>query len=172
MAAGGGAPGLTAVPVPACWASYEQSAVVATPPGSAVLLSPRFLRTLAFLHARRSPTGHERIVAVRCVPLYLSSVSVVQAFDWTVAERAAAWPLTSRPDFHGGHFSGGYPMQVPVQVFGGQSDPADLSHFTIAYTVGGQPGTLDGWLGDDETVKLQVRPGSADVMAIRKASMQ
>jgi hypothetical protein len=48
-----------------------------------------------------------------------------------------------------------------VQVFNGQPDPADISHFTIAYTVDGVPGTLDGWLLDSGVVKLEVRDGPA-----------
>lgn len=58
---------------------------------------------------------------------------------------------------------------MSVKVFGGQADPADPSHFTIAYTARGLPGTLDGWLTDNDAVTLKVRPGSADVMDVLKA---
>jgi len=37
----------------------------------------------------------------------------------------------------------------------------DPSHFTIRYTVNGQPGVIDGWLQRDDTIKLEVRDGPA-----------
>lgn len=156
-------------PVPTCWTDYEASALPAPINHRQVKINPAFRPTLAFLHGLRSPAGHERIVAVRCVPMYLPSASVRQAFQTAVVERAPPWPLSSRPILHDGGFSGGFPIDVQVKVFGGQPDPADLSHFTIAYTVGGLPGTLDGWLADNDTVTLKVRPGSADVMDVLKA---
>ena len=39
-----------------------------------------------------------------------------------------------------------------LRVFTGQPDPADLSHFTIAYQLDGKPGTIDGRVRDDELV--------------------
>lgn len=46
---------------------------------------------------------------------------------------------------------------VPVCFFAGQRDLVDETHFTIRYEYGGAPGIIDGWLLDDDTVKLQVR---------------
>ena len=48
----------------------------------------------------------------------------------------------------------------PINLYAGQPDPNDKSHFTLAYTLNGKPGTIDGWLNDDDTVKLEVRAGS------------
>lgn len=48
-----------------------------------------------------------------------------------------------------------------IRLFAGQPDPADPSHFTIGYAVNGRPGTIDGWLQDDERVKFRVRGGPA-----------
>jgi hypothetical protein len=42
-----------------------------------------------------------------------------------------------------------------VRFYAGQPDPADASHFTIAYQVDGKPGTIDGWLRDGG---LELRP--------------
>lgn len=50
---------------------------------------------------------------------------------------------------------------IAVRFFAGQPDPADASYFTIGYAVDGVSGTINGWLGDDERVKLQVRDGPA-----------
>ncbi len=152
-----------ALPLPGSWISYESSASNAPPAGPA-----RQFQTLAFLHRLRSPGGHERIVAARCIIMYLTSASVLQAFQCEVVEPAEFWSLSSRPKIHLGRSSGGYPTHRKIEVFGGRTDPADPAHFTIAYTVEGKPGTIDGWLNDDETVKLQIRAGSADVMTVRK----
>ena len=46
-----------------------------------------------------------------------------------------------------------------LRLFAGQPDPADGSHFTIAYELGGRPGTIDGFLRDDDTIHLVPREG-------------
>lgn len=157
VASSAGPGGETVAPVPAHWAAYE--ATFANGRSWKSLLTETFV----FLHRRRSPAGHERIVAVRCVPHYLTSASVIQAFHPFTVTPAAAWPLGGRPTLREGRFDGGYPVDGAVRVFGGQPDSADPSHFTIAYTVNDRPGVIDGWLRDDGTVDLQVREGSADV---------
>jgi hypothetical protein len=48
-----------------------------------------------------------------------------------------------------------------LRLFAGQPDPNDDSHFTIRYEVDNQPGTIDGWLQADDTIKLQIRDGPA-----------
>jgi len=48
-----------------------------------------------------------------------------------------------------------------LRFYAGQHDPADTSRFTVGYEMGGQAGTIDGWLMDNDTVKLQVRDGTA-----------
>ena len=45
------------------------------------------------------------------------------------------------------------------RVIEGRADPADASHFTIYYVHNDVPGTIDGWLNDDETVTLAPRAG-------------
>ena len=51
--------------------------------------------------------------------------------------------------------------QNRMRLYAGQPDPADASHFTIKYEIDHVPGTIDGWLQPDDTVKLQVRDGPA-----------
>ena len=46
-------------------------------------------------------------------------------------------------------------------LFFGQPDPVNLSHFTMKYEIDNIPGTIDGWLQNDDTVKLQIRDGPA-----------
>jgi hypothetical protein len=45
------------------------------------------------------------------------------------------------------------------RLFAGQADPKDASHFTITYELDDQPGIIDGWLLNDETVALEPRRG-------------
>jgi len=47
------------------------------------------------------------------------------------------------------------------QVFNGQPDPNDGSHFWFDYDFDGSRGTFDGLLNDDGSVKLKVRNGPA-----------
>lgn len=44
-----------------------------------------------------------------------------------------------------------------LHVFAGQPDSSDSSHFTVRFELNGRPGNLDGWLLDDDTVRLEVR---------------
>ena len=128
---------------------------------------------IAFLHGRRSSAGTNP-------HLPNSPFAVTRGTSprrwWSagiqpvVVEPAPLWPLSSAAVLREGRFAGGYPMNFKVQVFSGQPDEADPAHFTIAYTVNGRPGTIDGTLNDDDTVKLRVRPGSTDVMEMRKAA--
>jgi hypothetical protein len=52
-------------------------------------------------------------------------------------------------------------IDKPLKLYAGQPDPKDASHFTIRYTAGEEEGFIDGWLQDDDTVKLKQRPGAA-----------
>jgi hypothetical protein len=45
-----------------------------------------------------------------------------------------------------------------LRVFAGQPDPADGSHFTIAYELDGRKGTIDGWVRDTG-IHLRPREG-------------
>jgi len=49
-----------------------------------------------------------------------------------------------------------------------QSDPADASHFTVGYEMWGQYDTLDGWLGDDDEIKLSQRHPPTDLGGLRR----
>lgn len=61
-----------------------------------------------------------------------------------------------------GHLETGQVQIRPSNVFrlfAGQPDTKDSSHFTIAYELDDQPGIIDGWLLNDETVALEPRQG-------------
>lgn len=55
-----------------------------------------------------------------------------------------------------GPWSGPY---EPAELGMGRSDPADASHFTIPYSYGGEKGTLDASLGEDELIHFTRRDG-------------
>jgi hypothetical protein len=52
------------------------------------------------------------------------------------------------------------------RLYSGQPDDKDPSHFTIALSVHGQSGVIDGWLRPDDTVRLSVR-GGVDILRRR-----
>ncbi|HSI35342.1 MAG: hypothetical protein ACAI43_21945 [Phycisphaerae bacterium] len=142
---------------PACWSAYAGAAGV----GPAWAGRAGGATPVAFLHARTSAGGKERIVAVRCTPAYLSSAHVTQAMVPTVIEPASLWPMGATPRVHAGKWVGGYPTTIEVRVMAGQPDPNDAARFMIEYTIDGRPGTVVGVLNDDESVTLMVAAGSA-----------
>jgi hypothetical protein len=116
---------------------------------------------LVFLHARTSPGGKQRLVAVECdhrLTLQLSQGKLAPAIRLsahsvrigTLRQRAsnALSSSTSRL----------IPNTVDFRLFAGQPDPADASHFTIEYEAARARGTIDGWLNDDDTITLRPRP--------------
>lgn len=154
------------VKTPDAWIHYESYA-----PGN-IPSRGTLPKTIVFLHQRQSPSGHQRIVAIRCIPIYLASASILQSLQPIVVEPASLWHLDSRPKFTPGPNHGGYPVSIPINLYAGQPDPKDDSHFTLAYTLNGKPGTIDGWLNDDETVKLELRAGSPSMRDELRASTQ
>ena len=60
-----------------------------------------------------------------------------------------------------------------IRIYAGQPDPVDHSHFTMKYEIDNFPGTLygtiDGWLQNDDTVKMQFRDDPAKLVATMPA---
>jgi hypothetical protein len=52
------------------------------------------------------------------------------------------------------------PPREVMRILAGRPDPQNPSHFTIHYTLDGQPGVIDGWLQDDDRVRLEPREGA------------
>jgi hypothetical protein len=46
------------------------------------------------------------------------------------------------------------------RIYAGRADPADKSHFTIDYELDGKPGTIDGWLREDDRIEMLPRSGA------------
>jgi hypothetical protein len=118
---------------------------LASPPG-------RNTGAVLFLHKLRSPAGHERLVAVDG---FLSAGSAHLRLASSVFTPAT---LFSRPQFvtDNARYSLAEVGELQAErVFAGQLDPADASHFTILYETAAGTGVIDGWLKDDESVRLE-----------------
>lgn len=48
------------------------------------------------------------------------------------------------------------------RFYAAQVDAADASHFAIDYALDGEPGTIDGWLKDNDKLLLQPRTGNVE----------
>jgi hypothetical protein len=49
-----------------------------------------------------------------------------------------------------------------LRFFAGRADPKDASHFTVDYEYAGVRGTIDGWLTDDDFLRLRPRGGKTE----------
>jgi hypothetical protein len=121
-----------------------------------------------FLHGRTSPGGNRRLVIIQRVPNTLVPAFVPYTdLDVTLLEPSwktglprQVFPASGEPprviiphDLNA--------MARHLRIFAGQPDPKDASHFMIQYEVSGIRGTIDGWLQDDDTVRMDVREGPA-----------
>jgi hypothetical protein len=112
-----------------------------------------------FLHERTSRTGVRCLVAVdaNVVPLAPRQVASMGARiirPGSVFRGPRTGQNVTRGD--GAQISFDRDAQR-LTIFAGQPDPNDLSHFTIDYELDGARITLDGWLEDEQTVKIEIR---------------
>ena len=115
-----------------------------------------------FLHERTTPQGVRCLVAVDAnrfplVPMN-SRVDVV-----SLGARITRPGSVFRGPRGGRSVTRGDGAQVRfdpfdrLTIYAGQADPADASHFTIQYDLAGVRHTVDGWLVDENTVKIELR---------------
>jgi hypothetical protein len=57
------------------------------------------------------------------------------------------------------------PKEHELRFFAGQADPKDSSHFTVEYQLGGLKNVIDGWLTDDDYLRVVPRGGNVDKSA-------
>ena len=126
-----------------------------------VLSSSRFEKAMLFLHEMHNSLGQTRLVAVegsassfwpRPAPLGVN-VCVIRpggAFTQPTAITDRVQSLNLRLQ-----------DSDPVHCYAGQADPADPSHFTVKCEVKDRSIIIDGWLQNDDTVKLEPRRQSA-----------
>ena len=132
------------------------------------LLSPPGDRgaPVVFVHERRAPNGRPRLVVVQAYTLDLGVADGDAADALTLSFQARVFRpggIGRRPTEVLTRGSGAALVELirPTQIYAGQCDPTDASHFTFNCVLGDRSFTVDGWLGDDETVALQVRRPSS-----------
>ena len=122
-----------------------------------------------FLHARKSPNGNRRIVAVHIDGSTTPSASLSNLinfrYPYVVVPAADGKPptLVARFPMCGTGFV--YPdpsiTLAPMRFYAGQPDPNDESRFTIDYELPQGRGTIEGKLTDADFVSMQVLDGPA-----------
>src|SRR5205085_6166160 len=134
----------------------EHIGVVHVPPQWRRFDSPFHRAGVVFLHYLRSPGGHDRLVAVLFRPLPPEPRPDGAAAVSFSAVIEPAVPLGPRRQRATADHVGVLDAQLDVgdhfTLYSGQADPVDPSHFTIQYTTEGTPGTIDGYLHDDDTI--------------------
>ena len=118
-----------------------------------------------FLHERTTPQGVRCLVGVdvNLFPLSQSSggpPTDVASLGARIIRPGTAFrrPRSGRSVTRGdGSQIRFHPTAERLTIFAGQPDPTDPSHFTIDYELAGVRHTVDGWLTDDENVKLELR---------------
>jgi hypothetical protein len=129
---------------------------------------------LAFLHARTSPGGNQRLVAIECLPD--QEVVVAPVLGLTPDDRCLRFRFCSiRPATWRQSASFALTARIPFRVlttgrrfrlFAGQPDPSDPSHFTFDYECDGHRGVIDAWLRDDDKIDLKPRDGTLHFASI------
>ena len=121
-----------------------------------------------FLHERRNGFGESRLVAV-----------LAYAEEWRVdSQGTRPMPRLVAAVFRPGttfknpilsHDINPWSAPVwmddghrPFRFYAGQPDASDASRFTVLYDVAGAPRVLDGWLLDDDSVRLECRGGTGN----------
>ncbi len=114
-----------------------------------------------FLHELTSPAGHRRVVAIQFTAT--ANYPFDRIFFYAYEESRSQIPP-------GGSRMGLEMFRAKdenVTLYAGQMDPNDASHFTIDYAMSNRRETIDGWLFDDDTVRLIPRCGDVAYMPDR-----
>jgi hypothetical protein len=111
-----------------------------------------------FLHERTSPNGERVLLALDLVFNPFSQDRVMSMGERVITPGTALRSPRQLPSALRGD---GAQITIGVgkrlRVFAGQPDPNNASHFTIDYELDGARITLDGWLQDAQTVKIEIR---------------
>jgi hypothetical protein len=116
-----------------------------------------------FVHARRAPGGHERLVVVAFNPPGFVAGNRTPFTARAIARGGWLRPLSTNFKAEASQL----PLEFvtskdqPLKLYAGQPDPTDEAHFTIDYETPAGHGTIDGWLHRDDTVTLTARDGPA-----------
>ena len=144
--------------VPSVWGKLYAEL---SPPGLAA-------QSTIFIREMRTPGGKRRLVSVdidraqrrlgfRSPKVINLSARVVRPGAGMIRPSVASATSHSL-QIHGGYAVGVSGGRTKVRVHAGAQDPADPSHFTFSYEVDGRKEIVDGWLGDDDSVTIELRP--------------
>ena len=129
-------------------------------------LTPREHGAQALLGEMQTADGMARVVSVRYLPhgVGLDGLAgfIVEVFDMNgvLGEGRRVFQSFSADVLAAVHetLAENVLLRRDLRLYGGQIDPADPSHFTIAYEADGVRGVLDGYLLDDgRTIEFGVR---------------
>ena len=112
-----------------------------------------------FLHERTTPQGVRCLIGVDVnliplAPTHAASLGSRIIRPGTAFRNPRSGRTVTRGDGSQIRF---HPTADRLTIYAGQPDPADPSHFTIDYDLNGVRHTVDGWLEDDEWVKMELR---------------
>jgi hypothetical protein len=113
----------------------------------------------AFLHERFTPSGASRLIAIDTVARQAYGENEI-SFHCRALSRPQGFALPQ--ELSCTNWSRVISGFNSVKVFGGKTDAANPSHFTIEAEVDGAAKTVDGWITDrDDNVTLEARDASA-----------
>lgn len=110
---------------------------------------------ILFLHERRNAHGSRLIVVSWGPSGDFNSDSTFSV--WAAVYAPGTWRANPSLLSQMRLFDGFVSDRSRTVYHAGQPDPSDPSHFTITCESDGSPSTVDGWLEDDDTVKLELR---------------
>jgi hypothetical protein len=121
---------------------------------------------ITFLHQRRSRNGTARLVIITGLPagLWFIDTRIPTGLRGSVLSPQSTLefaPVPRTMDVRDADGDGIADTPFALRIYAGQPDPADESHFTIAYEINDQKDILDGYLQDDGSVDFSYRGGAS-----------
>ena len=118
---------------------------------------------MLYLGERRSPSGHERLVAIELPaypPDYVGFPSLISRFVIRPPTLDRAAPVATGIESAPGDARNELPRgEDPFVIYLGHNDSADESKFLIPYRLGNQKGLMVGRLTDQDTIVLDFDSG-------------
>ncbi len=122
----------------------------------------RWAAVTLFCHQRSRPDGKRRLVIIEMNGPQISGPGAGHRLEPTALIAVSVYEIGSmlQPPrlLSDGQLDVLQLSPVPFRLFAGQADPADLSHFTIDFTAAGQRRAINGWLLDNDSVRLDFPP--------------
>jgi hypothetical protein len=116
----------------------------------------------AFLHELRKTNGDRRLIGIDIIPprgIHLGDDVIY--LEPCVYAPASLLHLPSKVSEGQTSLRQRLSTAKSIQIYAGQPDLGDPSHFTIPFTLDGEAGVIDGYLQNDDSVTLKARRTSA-----------